>query len=91
MSEQWRDVVVKALAAYGAVLTAENKIARLGAVTSVRVAPMGKRLQFGTETHLLATTPQTENGVKQFVQKFWFWKPLPTPPAPPAPPVPPCS
>ncbi len=73
----WRNMVVSALAVYGASLTSDDRIQRLGTVTGVYVKPKGKRLCFGADKHILATTPQTAEGVAQFVEKFWFWKPSP--------------
>ena len=75
--QEWRDIVVKALAKYGASLSSNDCIQRHGAVTGTKVTSNGKRLCFGTERHLFATTPLTEKGVASFVEKFWYWKPLP--------------
>ena len=64
---------------YGAHLTDAGFIAKGPKVMSVAIDVKGKKLRMvGPGNNVLATYPATnvEKGVSDFVQKFWFWKPV---------------
>jgi hypothetical protein len=78
MTLEQRTLVAAALHPYGAHLTEDNFIAKGPKVMSVRVDVQKGRLRMLSGTAPLASYPaaRIEKGVADFVQKFWFWKPM---------------
>lgn len=69
------EIILEALAAYGAELDAQGYIVRNGRSLPVRVAVERKRLRFiGANGATLATGAVSSTTVSGFVEKFWFWQ-----------------
>jgi hypothetical protein len=80
MNIEQRVMVNSALARYGAELTSDDRIAKGGKVTGVRVEIAKGRLRMvggGDRDILLATYPASriDAGVAKFAESFWYWKP----------------
>lgn len=77
MTLEQRTLVGAGLQPYGAHLTDDDFIAKGPKVMSVRVDVQKGRLRMLGGGAVLATYPagRIEKGVKDFVEKFWFWKP----------------
>lgn len=72
------DLVARALAAYGATLTAEDFIQKGDKATGVRVLVKGRRLRCETASgNLLFSGGIEERAVCAFVEGYWYWKKLP--------------
>jgi hypothetical protein len=78
MTLEQKTLVDAALHRYGAHLTEDNFIAKGPKVMSVHVNVQKGRLRMLGGTGVLASYPAAsiEKGVGDFVQKFWFWKPV---------------
>jgi hypothetical protein len=68
----------EALLRYGAHLTEDGYIAKGSKVMSVQLDVKGGRLRVLGGTNALASYPASRlsKGVSDFVEKFWFWKPV---------------
>lgn len=74
-----KQLICDALKPYGAHLTDSNFIAREKKATSVKAVLKRGRLRFESEAGtLLFSGGLTSSAVENFVEKFWFWKKLPT-------------
>jgi len=79
MTPEQRAAVNAALQRYGASLTDDDRIAKGEKVLSVRVEVQKGRLRMvGPNDNLVASFPasRVDAGVADFVEKFWFWKPV---------------
>jgi hypothetical protein len=72
-----RYLIDAVLARYGARLTEDGFIATPEKTTSVQVEISKGRLRMSGGGRELASYPaaRIEVGVKDFVEKFWYWKP----------------
>lgn len=70
------EAIKAALQKYGATLTDDGFIAKNGK-SCVKCIIKGKRLRFESASGtLLASGSVSESFVCEFVEKFWFWKPI---------------
>jgi len=79
MTPEQRDVISAALGHYGARLADGDFIARGDKVLGVRVdVHKGRLRMLSRDDSLLASFPafRLASGVADFVEKFWFWKPV---------------
>lgn len=78
MTIEQRLLIDVALHPYGAALTEDNFITKNGKKLSVQVDVQKGRLRMLSGKSALATYPaaRIEKGVSDFVEKFWFWKPV---------------
>ena len=68
------DEIKAALAEYGATLTPEGFIERNG-VTGIKIVQKRGRFRYAdAKGNTFATGPATKDSVRDFVEKFWFWK-----------------
>ena len=65
------------LAEYGASLDADGYIFK-GRRFGIRVLIKSKRLEYWGETYKVkvAHSPKTAEGIRKFVEKYWFWEKL---------------
>ena len=78
MQLEQRFLIDAALSRYGAKLTDDGFITKPEKTTSVQIKFLkGRMRMFGGAAGELASYPagRIEAGVKDFVEKFWYWKP----------------
>ena len=70
------EVVMQALAAYGATLSQQGVVVRDGKATGCAVSVKKGRIRFEPtgSGRLLASGPVVAATVEAFVKSFWFWE-----------------
>lgn len=78
LNPEQRIILNEALARYGAALAADDHITKGPKVLSVHLEVKGGRLRMISGKNLLASypAPRLAKGVSNFVEKFWFWRPV---------------
>lgn len=76
LSADQRAEIDASLAAYGARLTDDDRIAKGDKVMSVQIEAKGGRIKMVGGGNVLASYPAARagQGISDFVEKFWFWK-----------------
>jgi len=70
------EMVIAALALYGATLGSDGTICRDSCTSGIRVVIKARRIRFEStgSGKLLASGPVVSKTVENFVERFWFWE-----------------